>query len=133
MNENNQNYLRYLYGKLMHLYDNWMSEAEELPIKEAIINKYYLRMVGMGPNIVPMILGHIDETPCRMCEVLQYIICENPVKEENEGDFVKMSKDWTEYAENIGMPMLKPQEKSLIDTSVSLDDIKNAEDSKIIS
>lgn len=58
----------------------------------------YLMIIGMGPSAIPLIFDELQSEIDHWFLALSMITGENPVKEEDAGDLLKMRDTWLEYA-----------------------------------
>jgi hypothetical protein len=63
----------------------------------------YQQIMGIGPDAVPLILAELEsegDDPDQWFWALRAITGANPVKPEDQGDFVKMAQAWFEWADD---------------------------------
>lgn len=72
-------------------------------ITEAALCSAYQRIIGMGPSALPFILLELKnegDEPDQWFWALKAITGEDPVREEDRGDFLAMSHAWLAWAQN---------------------------------
>ncbi len=62
----------------------------------------YLKMIGMGEQVLPFIFDSLNESPQYWFVALESITGENPVKPESRGRIKLMTRDWLEWASRNG-------------------------------
>lgn len=70
-------------------------------ITEAALCSAYQRIIGMGPVAVPFILSELaseGDEPDQWFWALKAITGEDPVSDEDRGDFLAMSHAWLDWA-----------------------------------
>ena len=74
-------------------------------ITEAALCPAYQSIIGMGESVVPFILWQLrseGEEPDQWFWALMAITKATPVRDEDRGDFVKMSQAWLEWGTREG-------------------------------
>ena len=66
-------------------------------VAEMIMHPAYQRIIGMGPNAVPLILGELEKTPGHWFWALHAITGANPVPQDSEGNLEKMALAWLDW------------------------------------
>ena len=88
-------YTEYMFKKLV---EQWYSETEYTSsITRIVSDPSYQRIIGMGPDVVPLILRQIEsegDDPGHWGWALSSITGENPVPDEAAGDPVKIAEAW---------------------------------------
>jgi hypothetical protein len=69
---------------------------------ERILHPAYQRIIGMGGDIVPLLLGLVAETHEHWFWALESITGEDPVSPDDAGDVEKISKSWVEWGRMHG-------------------------------
>lgn len=72
-------------------------------ITEMSMLKPYQRIIAMGDGVVPLILAQLrseGEEPDQWFWALRILTDVNPVKPEDQGDFLAMAKAWIEWGES---------------------------------
>lgn len=58
----------------------------------------YQRIIGMGPDVLPFILGELEREPDWWFWALRAIAGADPVRPENRGNLRRMTEDWLDWA-----------------------------------
>jgi hypothetical protein len=73
----------------------WKEEITYLSALDEICgNINYLKIIGLGPIALPLILAELKSEPYPWFVALEAISRENPVLPEMAGDFEKMAQRW---------------------------------------
>jgi hypothetical protein len=87
--------------KFQTLVAQWREQRGVLSsISEAAVCPAYQGIIGMGPIAVPFILAELSaegDEPDQWFWALKALTGEDPVQEEDRGDFVAMAKSWLEW------------------------------------
>ena len=76
----------------------WKDEtAFTSSLSEIILHPSYQRIIGMGPEVVPLILNDLREESAFWFWALTSITGENPITEEIEGSIEEMRKAWLDW------------------------------------
>jgi hypothetical protein len=83
---------------------SWKKEiAFESSLTEILMNHNYLKIIGLGPHALPLILEALQREPDMWFLALESIAGEDPAaSEENTGDFKKISEIWLEWGRDRG-------------------------------
>lgn len=82
----------------------WKADTSHLSsIDKKIEHPSYLRIIGMGPSVVPMIIRDLMEKPDHWFYALSIITGENPVKREDAGKMTRMRDAWVNWAKIRGI------------------------------
>ncbi len=93
-----------LDAKFQELARLWRAETLYLSDSSKIIfNDNYLKIVGMGPDVLPLILAEMLKAPDHWGPALQWITCENPVPEEFAGNLGKIYAAWIQWGIEKGL------------------------------
>jgi len=71
-------------------------------LSKSVLCPSYLRIIAMGPDVVPLILHRLREegdNPDYWFRALETLIGENPVQEDDVGDFRAMAQAWLEWSD----------------------------------
>lgn len=81
-----------------HLAAQWIQETAALssPIAMAM-NPNYQQIIGMGPDVVPLILQRLSEKYEHWFWALEAITAENPIHPEHVGYVKLMAQDWLNW------------------------------------
>lgn len=81
--------------KFEQLATQWKEETMFLSsITDKAIHPYYQRIIGLGPDVIPLILDSLRKKGGHWYWALQSITGENPVLPEHYGDISNMKNDW---------------------------------------
>ena len=72
---------------------------------EIILSPAYQSIIGMGEKAIPLIFSKLQSEgsdPDQWFWALQFLTRTNPVAEEDEGDFLRMSQAWLAWAAAAG-------------------------------
>jgi hypothetical protein len=84
---------------------SWKKEiAFESSLTEILMNHNYLKIIGLGPPALPLILGELQRQADMWFLALESITREDPAaSEENTGDFKRVSEIWLEWGRDRGL------------------------------
>lgn len=63
----------------------------------------YLRIIGMGPAVVPLILEDLQRTQAHWFVALRLITGENPIKPEDKGKVQRLADSWIAWGRERGL------------------------------
>jgi hypothetical protein len=63
----------------------------------------YLRIIGMGPAVVPFILEDLQRTQAHWFVALRLITGENPIKPEDKGKVQRLADSWIAWGRERGL------------------------------
>lgn len=87
-----------LETKFRKLADQWRKETMFVSSSsEKLFHPAYLKIIGMGWSVVPLILKELEQKGGHWFLALRSITDEDPVQPENKGQIKKMTKDWLEW------------------------------------
>jgi hypothetical protein len=85
------------------LADVWREETGHLSSVTAMsVHPAYQRIIGLGPQVVPVILRDLEREPDHWFWALSALTGENPILDEHAGDLLKMSEDWIKFGRERG-------------------------------
>ena len=85
------------------LADRWRSETRYLSSPTAIAtHPAYQRIIGLGPQVIPHILGEMAAAPGQWFWALLALTGENPVPDADRGDVTAMTAAWQEWGRANG-------------------------------
>jgi len=85
------------------LKDSWQNETTSLSsTNEIIYNENYQHIIGLGPDVIPLLLRDLARTQNFWFWALMMISRENPVNEDDAGDIEKMTKSWLDWGHRKG-------------------------------
>jgi hypothetical protein len=92
--------------KFDFLIKQWHTERGAMSsITEITSCPAYHRIMAMGPDAIPLIIAQLraeGDEPDHWFGALRAITCEDPVRDENRGNYVKMAQAWLEWADRKG-------------------------------
>lgn len=90
--------------KFQNLVAQWRRERGAMSsITEMVLCLAYQSIIGMGPNVVPLILAQLEserDEPDQWFWALQVLTGENPVSREDRGNYLRMAQSWLAWARN---------------------------------
>lgn len=91
-------------AEFRRLVDQWKKErGSRSSIPQSAYLDSYQKIMGMGPNAVPLIIDQLKsegDRPDQWFWALRAITKQNPVKPEDRGNFPKMAQAWIEWWES---------------------------------
>lgn len=85
------------------LRDKWKEENRFTPsVRDMCTSESYQRIIGMGEDVIPLILEELKEDPDHWFWALEAITGENPVEESHQGSLENMAHDWVAWGEEQG-------------------------------
>jgi hypothetical protein len=79
----------------------WKTESEYLSnTAQMAMLRSYQSIIGMGPDIVPLILEELRQEPDHWFWALESITSENPVPPQDLGQVDKMAQAWISWGQN---------------------------------
>lgn len=92
-----------LTGKFENLATQWRKETKFLSsITDKVLHPCYQRIIGLGPDAIPIILAELRKNGGHWFWALESITGENPVLPEHHGDIKEMTLDWIEWGKHKG-------------------------------
>lgn len=98
--------------KFEQLRRQWWEETAHLSSAEQrAIHPSYQQIIGMGPDVVPLILQSLDAEPDDWFWALHAITCEDPIPAEKRGNMRAMADAWIDWGipRNTRMPLTSPK------------------------
>lgn len=85
------------------LAEEWLAETtfESSPTR-MFFHRAYQEIIGMGPQVIPLLLEGLEESSGHWYWALRSITRENPVPEEFAGDIPKMRDAWLDWGKRRG-------------------------------
>lgn len=71
-------------------------------ISEMVMHSSYQRIIGMGPDVVPLLLKELERKPGHWFWALHAITGANPVLPESQGNLKEMAKAWIDWGKKRG-------------------------------
>lgn len=88
-----------LLHRFEELADTWKSETAHVSsASDILLSPSYQRIIGLGPDVVPIILESLEREPEHWFWALTMLTGANPVRTEHAGDVRLMTQDWLEWA-----------------------------------
>lgn len=72
-------------------------------INDIVSHPAYMRIIGMGKPILPLLLKELRERPDHWFLALRSITGENPVRKESRGNLKRMAEDWVNWGITNGI------------------------------
>ena len=92
-----------LHREFCELVDQWREETFGQSLAApGVLHPAYLRIIGMGEQAIPWILGELEENGGQWYVALQSITGEDPIAEEDRGHRPKMRATWREWGRRNG-------------------------------
>jgi len=92
-----------LEERFRELSEKWRDETGAFSsATKKVMNFHYLRIVGMGMPVVPVILRELQRRPSHWFQALTFITGEDPVKPEEKGDISRMAEAWIRLGKQRG-------------------------------
>jgi hypothetical protein len=92
-----------LADKFDSLATQWKKETMHLSsVTDKAIHPCYQRIIGLGPDVIPLILQRLRKNDGHWYWALQSITGENPVRPEHHGDINNMKNDWIMWGVHKG-------------------------------
>ena len=78
--------------------ERWRKETAIFSsVSDIVLNPSYQRIIGMGPDVVPLILRDLEKTNDHWFWALEAITGQNPITEDDRGRVKQMAKRWLEW------------------------------------
>jgi len=85
------------------LRDQWRAETRFVSSWTArVLHPAYQRIIGMGKDVLPLLLAELNERPSHWSAALEAITRENPVPEEDRGNIPLVAEAWLAWGRNRG-------------------------------
>jgi len=92
-----------LIQKFYSLASTWIEETSFLSsAKEMAMHPAYQQIIGMGKDVIPLILWQLEKNPNHWFWALKAITGEDPVKPEDRGKVGKMAEAWLKWGKEHG-------------------------------
>jgi hypothetical protein len=89
--------------KFKQLASQWKADTAMLSdLSQKVIHPAYQRIIGMGPDVIPLLLQELNQQPNHWFWALRAITGANPVKSENRGRIKRMAQDWLDWGHDHG-------------------------------
>jgi hypothetical protein len=85
------------------LVDEWREGTRlSSSLTDTFLHPAYQRIIGMGREAIPLILGELQQRPAHWFWALSAITGEDPVAPEDAGRLGRMSEAWLEWGRQRG-------------------------------
>ena len=89
--------------KFQRLAAEWKSiKTHSSCVEDLVLNDAYLRIVGMGPAALPLILADLEKEPAHWFPALYAITETDPVPERAQGNMQEMTAAWIDWGKEHG-------------------------------
>ncbi len=89
-----------LYKEFYELESEWKNDTKYFSsLTDICMHESYQRIIGMGRDVVPLILYELEKEPYHWYWALTAITGEDPVPQEYRGKMTEMRKVWLEWAQ----------------------------------
>ena len=93
--------LALVFGKLA---SDWRAETAHLSSLTAkVAHPAYLRIIGLGPAVLPLILRRLEAEPAYWFTALRSLTGQNPVGADAAGNFNAMREAWLDWGRSRGL------------------------------
>ena len=93
-----------IHERFRELRDDWKSKTRHLSNTAQIALVFsYQKIIGMGPDVVPLILSELEKEPDHWFWALEAITDENPVAESDAGDVEASARVWVQWGRDKGL------------------------------
>ena len=88
--------------RFFDLAETWRYEtAYTSSLDEIIMNRAYQQIIGLGPQIIPIILRELQREHDHWFWALKALTAADPVKPEDRGDIARMAHAWIEWGKMV--------------------------------
>ena len=85
------------------LVEEWRTQTSNLSsTTEMVLHPAYQRIIGLGPDVVPLLLRELEVRPNRWFHALRAITGDNPVELKQRGNLREMTAAWLEWGREQG-------------------------------
>lgn len=86
------------------LADQWRRETAHLSsITAKTLHPAYLRIIGLGPEVIPLVLARLEAEPAYWFAALRSLTGYDPVRPEDAGRFHAMRDAWLAWGRSQGL------------------------------
>lgn len=90
--------------RFQELADQWREQTGHMSSAISFTqHPAYLRVIAMGPAVVPFILEDLERTRSHWFVALRLITGENPIKSEDKGNVRRMAEAWIAWGRERGL------------------------------
>ncbi len=91
------------HDRFVHLCSKWKTETKTCStIRDAAMHPSYQEIIGMGPDVLPLLFEELASEPNHWFWALRAITGVDPVRPANRGDILGMRSDWLHWAHENG-------------------------------
>jgi hypothetical protein len=83
------------YAHVKKWYDD---TAFKSSVSDIVLHPSYLRIIGMGPAVIPLVLDELPKQPAHWFPALEAITGANPIPDEDRGRIKRMVQHWLDWA-----------------------------------
>jgi len=88
---------------LIYLVEQWKTETRGISSTEQLsLHPAYQQIIGMGPNVIPLLLRELENNSGRWFWALKAISREEPVTPEQRGKTNEMIASWLNWGREKG-------------------------------
>ena len=92
-----------LEERFLELAAQWRTDTRFLSsMTQMALHPAYQQILGMGPQVVPLLLRELDRNPDHWFWALTAITGADPIKPEDRGHLRKMSEAWLQWGREHG-------------------------------
>lgn len=89
--------------KFIALRDEWKTKrGHHSETLKLVMHPAYQQIIGLGPDVIPLLLRELATTPDRWYWALRALTGEDPVSPEHRGDSAAMVRAWLEWGKQKG-------------------------------
>ncbi len=90
--------------RFQKLRDSWKAKTRHLSnVGQISLVFSYQNIIGMGPDVLPLILAELEKEPDHWFWALEAITGENPVSENDAGDMEASAIAWVKWGQQNGL------------------------------
>lgn len=90
--------------EFLELLSRWREETKLISSATMLVaNRNYLRIIGMGPQVIPLVLQELNRNGGHWFVALEALTGENPVVDGDIGRVKRMAQAWIEWGRQRGM------------------------------
>ena len=89
--------------KFIRLRDEWKANrGHHSDTVSLVVHPAYQKIIGMGPEVIPLLLHELATSPDRWFWALRAITEEDPVPADDRGNSAAMVRAWLEWGKEHG-------------------------------
>lgn len=70
-------------------------------LNEIVMNRAYQQIIGLGPNVIPLILLELQTQPDHWFWALNALTAADPVDPQDRGDIQRMADAWVDWGKMV--------------------------------